>query len=214
MRRYTSPVGVEAEYEPGSRGRVLRNKLGIKRVMGMHSAEYEALVAAQKLYYAKMVDEKTSITAEFIRSMHRDWLGGIYEWAGDYRTVELEKEGFPWPPAYLVPDNMSQFERDVLNVHTPCRHTELADVCRSVAIVHADLLLIHPFREGNGRLARWLADIMVAQAGYPLPEYRFEGIGSRSEKERYLSAVVNGYSVRYDDLAGFFEETVRLRLEE
>jgi len=40
--RYTSPVGVEAEYEPGSRGRVLRNKLSITRVMEMHRAEYEA----------------------------------------------------------------------------------------------------------------------------------------------------------------------------
>ena len=82
MRRYTDPAGIEAEFEPGSHGRVLRNKLGIKRVMEMHSAEYEALVSAQKLYYAKVVDEDTAITAESIRNMHRDWLGEIYEWGG------------------------------------------------------------------------------------------------------------------------------------
>ena len=35
----------------------------------------------------------------------------------------------------------------------------------SIAMVHTELLLIHPFRDGNGRLARWLADIMAAQAG-------------------------------------------------
>lgn len=32
--------------------------------------------------------------AALLRQMHRDWLGDIYEWAGKYRTVELEKEGF------------------------------------------------------------------------------------------------------------------------
>jgi hypothetical protein len=34
---------------------------------------------------------------------------------------------------------------------------------RDAHVVHAELLLIHPFREGNGRLARWLADLMALQ---------------------------------------------------
>ena len=33
----------------------------------------------------------------------------------------------------------------------------------AVAIEHAELLLIHPFRDGNGRVARWLADVMAVQ---------------------------------------------------
>jgi hypothetical protein len=28
------------------------------------------------------------------------------------------------------------------------------------------MLLVHPFRDGNGRLARWLAELMFFQAGY------------------------------------------------
>ena len=39
-----------------------------------------------------------------------------------------------------------------------------------VAKVHAELLFIHPFREGNGRTARLLASLMAAKAGYKLPE--------------------------------------------
>ena len=39
--------GLEAEYEPGSRGCVLRNKLGITRLREMQSAESEALLRAQ-----------------------------------------------------------------------------------------------------------------------------------------------------------------------
>ena len=42
--------------------------------------------------------------------------------------------------------------------------TELA---HALAEVHAELILIHPFRDGNGRLARLLALMMGLQAGLP-----------------------------------------------
>ena len=73
-----------------------------------------------------------------------------------------------------------------------------------MAEVHAELLLVHPFREGNGRLARWLADLMALQAGLPLPDYRFRGRGSGRERAVYLAAVKQGYPTRYDDLTAFF----------
>jgi cell filamentation protein len=40
-------TGVEVEFEPGSRGRVLRNRLGITRVRDMNLAESQALEIAQ-----------------------------------------------------------------------------------------------------------------------------------------------------------------------
>lgn len=43
-----------------------------------------------------------------------------------------------------------------------------------LAIIHAEFLLIHPFREGNGRLARWLAELMCLQSGLPLPDFGFD----------------------------------------
>ena len=65
---------------------------------------------------------------------------------------------------------MATFEAGMLNRWTPCRPDELPTIPLGIAQVHADLLLIHPFREGNGRLARWLADLMAAQAGMSPPE--------------------------------------------
>ena len=112
-----------------------------------------------------------------------------------------------------VHDNMAAFEAETLTELTPFKGRSLLQVCHSVAVVHADLLLIHPFREGNGRLARWLADIMVAQADYPLPLYRFEGRGSREIRKRYLSAVQAGYLRRYEPLSDFFRDAVGRRLD-
>ena len=77
-----------------------------------------------------------------------------------------------------------------------------------MAVVHAELLLIHPFREGNGRIARCLADIMAFQAGYAPPNYRFTGRRSRRVRDRYLAAVIQGYGRNYEPLAVFFEEAL------
>ena len=141
--------------------------------------------------------------------MHRDWLGMIYPWAGQYRTVELQKGSFRWPPAHLVEQNMAQFGRSFLTYYTPCLPCKLPAVAQKIAEVHAELLLIHPFREGNGRLARWLAELMSLQAGFPIPDYGFTGKGSKSWQENYLAAVTRGYGQDYTALISFFAETIR-----
>ncbi len=44
-------------------------------------------------------------------------------------------------------------------------------VIEAIATVHVELILIHPFREGNGRLSRLLADVMAVQAGFQSLDY-------------------------------------------
>jgi cell filamentation protein len=197
--------------EPGSRGRVLRNLLGIRRRREMDRAEYDALVQAQEAYL-ELITPDTSFTALLLCEMHHDWLGGIYEWAGAYRTVELSKGDFRWPPAHLVAANMANLEAGLLREHTPCRPAPLLAIAHRLAEVHAELLLIHPFREGNGRLARWLADLMVLQAGFSVPDYGFEGRGSRSIQADYLEAVRRGYLEDHSALSGFVRQAIERRL--
>ena len=53
-------------------------------------------------------------------------------------------------------------------------------------MVHVELVLIHPFREGNGRLARLLAMLMGLQAGLPMLVFdEMEGV----LREKYFAAV-------------------------
>ena len=172
----------------------------------MDEAEAMALESVQRRYFLEeAVTKDTRFTADIIKRMHRDWLGGIYEWAGSYRTVDISKEGFAFPPAYLVMENMLGFEHEVLSKYTPCGAGSVRQVCDAVARVHAELLLIHPFREGNGRLARWLANIMFVQADTTIPDYGFVGKGSQLTRKAYLEAVIKGYYQDYGDLIDFFE---------
>jgi cell filamentation protein len=159
-------AGPEGEFERGSRGRVLRNLLGITRVRDMNAAESQALELAQ---VAALDDYGPNhrFSADDVRSLHRLWLGPIYSWAGEYRSVNIGKGGFQFAHAPLIARLMAELERGALRRNTPCHATNDADAARALAEVHAELILVHPFRDGNGRLARLLALLMALQADLP-----------------------------------------------
>lgn len=48
------------------------------------------------------MDER--FTAGEIRRMHRLWLGEIYEWAGEYRGVNIAKGAFLFAAAIQIPN--------------------------------------------------------------------------------------------------------------
>jgi cell filamentation protein len=120
------------------------------------------------------------------RRQARVWLEKVYPWAGEYRTVNLSKGGFPFAAAQQVPRLVGELERGPLRRFTPCRFVSRDDVSNALAVVHAELVLIHPFRDGNGRCARLVATLMALQAG--LPPLDFSGVQGR-ERGRYFDAV-------------------------
>ena len=208
MGRYNVHIGVEGEYEPGSRGRVLRNLIGIKSKKAMDQIETVAFLRVQEQYIS-VVTQKTQFTSSLICQMHRDWLGAIYEWAGRFRTVEMSKGEFTWPPAYLVVQNMEAFEGNVLKKLTPCLPGSVEEIAKTLAKVQAEFLLVHPFREGNGRMGRWITNLLALQAGYPELHYGFTGRGMTNNSRTYLEGVIAGYAGDYERLARFLAAGLR-----
>jgi cell filamentation protein len=82
--------------------------------------------------------------------------------------VNVEKDGFLFAAAAQIPKLMADFENGPLRHFTPCHPAATEDLARSLAIIHVELILIHPFREGNGRVVRLLAVLMGLQASLPL----------------------------------------------
>jgi cell filamentation protein len=178
-------VGLEAEFQPGSRNRVLRNRQGITTVRELERHESESLLATtQQTIDETRVDQQ--FTAEDVRRMHYRWLGEIYEWAGEYRSVNVAKGSFMFAAANQIPRLMRDFELGVLREYTPCQFESTVDQAKAIATVHAELILIHPFRDGNGRCARLLSVLMGLQSG--LPPLDFGGIRA-AKKRAYISAV-------------------------
>ncbi|NNM87325.1 MAG: hypothetical protein HKL95_02270 [Phycisphaerae bacterium] len=87
--RYRTAKGVEGEFEPGYRGCVLANKLGIVSKTAMNQMEFAALVRAQEKYLL-IVTTETIFSAELVRMMHREWLG---KWGAGKRGA-IHDRGF------------------------------------------------------------------------------------------------------------------------
>jgi cell filamentation protein len=197
----------EAEFQPGSRGRVLRNFLDITHVREMEEAESQALMVAQRAAL-KIYGPDHRFTPADIRRLHRMWLGSIYPWAGNYRTVNVGKGGFQFAHAPLIPRLMAVLGRGVLRRHTPCGRDADVTVARSLAEVHAELILVHPFRDGNGRLARLVALLMASQAGLGSFSLRaLAGAGKRT----YVLAVQAAMSRDYVPLETLFALALQRR---
>ena len=100
---------------------------------------------------------------------------------------------------------MASLEAGSFRKYTPCRFPSQGGVIEAIAEVHVELVLIHPFRDGNGRLARMLAVVMGLQAG--LPPLDFSGVRGR-ERQIYFDAVRRGLDRDYLPMQQIFERVI------
>ena len=198
----------EAQFEPGSNGQVLKNRLGITSTQAMDDTEARALEKTMDALI-RTYGEAHRFTAANLCEWHRTWLGDIYEWAGRYRQVNLGKDDFPFAAAAHIPSLMEQFEQGALRRWTPCNFHDRAEVARALAETHVELILIHPFRDGNGRLARVLSTLMALQAGLPLLEF---SVIAGEKKKKYFAAVQAGLDKNYAPMERLFSEIIERSL--
>lgn len=75
----------------------------------------------------------------------------------------------------------------------------------ALAVVHAELILIHPIRKGNGRCARVLATLMALQTD--LPPLDFSGVRG-NEKRRYIAAIQQAMGRNYESMKEVFRRII------
>lgn len=82
--------------------------------------------------------------------------------AGKYRKVKVFISGskYPLPLPENVPGLMADFARKLSAMKKLLHPVDLA------ARIHKDFVFIHPFVDGNGRVARLLMNLALLQAGY------------------------------------------------
>jgi len=119
---------------------------------------------------------------------------------GRYRTggVIVTDGEDPMTPAYVGPDADE----------VPALMTELVDWLNTgdldaptlvrAAMAHLNLVCVHPWRDGNGRMSRCLQTLVIARAGMVAPEFCSieEWLGRKLNTLRYY-AVLNGTGRTY-----------------
>jgi cell filamentation protein len=185
----------EGDFEPGSENKVLKNKLGITVEQDMIDAEddllfqlYEYVFDAGKSYEA--------LNFQIIQNWHRLWLGNIYDWAGELRMVNMSKGGFPFTGATHIPKLIQSFEQGYLSKFSDLGNYSEEALVHFLTESHIEFILIHPFREGNGRISRLLMDVMVTQAGFEPLDYSL----MEQNKEYYFKSIQAGVGEDYQPL--------------
>ena len=84
--RYDTSSSLEGQFQPGSNGKVLLNKLGITDPAEMDEIELDLLEQLGDAVLDEVEVDQT-INASDLCEWHRRWLGNIYEWAGQYVSI-------------------------------------------------------------------------------------------------------------------------------
>jgi cell filamentation protein len=200
--RYTVPE--EEDYEPGSNDGVLKNLLGIKNPEVVEQVEAQELLRIG-LDLIALYDANYQFIAEDICNIHELWLAGIYGFAGKYRTVMMSKDGFPFANPDRIPQLMTDFELKYLQKYTPCSSLSDEELAEAMGIVHVELVIIHPFRGGNGRVARLLANLMALQAGKDLINYTsIDRTMNPAGYRNYINSIHEGFCGHYEGIKNIF----------
>ena len=137
---------------------------------------FEAMRWASKQKSDRFFDEG------FLRKLHQKMFNQTWRWAGTFRSSN-KNIGVDWPQIAIKINDLLENGRYQLE-HQIYELDELA------VRFHHQLVLIHPFPNGNGRHARLMADILIMQSG----QARFSWGGARTIaagdiRQEYLAAL-------------------------
>ncbi len=147
-------------------------------------------------YIESLAQRETEINEWEIKQIHNLILRKINpDEAGSYRTLDVMAAGtnYLYPPHYLLSQLMGDFvvwlnSEVALKLH-PVEYATMA---------HYRFVSIHPFRDGNGRTARLLMNVLLIRAGYPIV------VIDNQIRNDYINALAYGQQ-NQDDLEQLFD---------
>ena len=123
----------------------------------------------------RIKDEGLRINEETIRKLHKITVNKILpsEKCGEYRKTQVVVKNnqtgqvsFRPPEASTIPSQI----KDLLVFIESSRNQDIHPVLKS-GIVHYELVRIHPFLDGNGRVARALSTLILFLEGYDIRKF-------------------------------------------
>jgi cell filamentation protein len=104
---------------------------------------------AYALFDSSLLDTIEVGTVKGLRQIHGYLFGGLYDFAGQVRTLNIAKGGFPFAPARFLPETLRTIERMPESTFD------------EIVEKYVEMNVAHPFMEGNGRSTRVWLDLIL-----------------------------------------------------
>ena len=104
---------------------------------------------AYSLFESSLLDSIEVGTTKGLKQIHSYLFGGLYDFAGKIRTVNISKGGFTFAPIEFIDETLSNIEK-----MPESTFEEIVDK-------YVEMNIAHPFREGNGRATRIWLDLIL-----------------------------------------------------
>lgn len=126
---------------------------------------------AYALFESSLLDSIEVGTVNGLKQIHAYLFGGLYDFAGKIRTVNISKGGFKFAAAEFLPETLDQIEK------------MSEDSFDQIIDKYVEMNVAHPFREGNGRTTRIWLDLILKRSLKKCVDW------SQINKKDYLEAM-------------------------
>ena len=126
---------------------------------------------AYELFESGFINNIEVGTAKGLQQIHGYIFGGLYDFAGQIRTVNIAKGGFAFAPALYLDGALSHIEK--------MPESTLEEIVKK----YVEMNVAHPFMEGNGRSTRIWLDLILKKNLKKCVDW------SLIDKREYLSAM-------------------------
>ena len=126
---------------------------------------------AYALFESSLIDSIEVGTVRGLQQIHAYLFGGLYDFAGQIRTVNIAKAGFQFAMAQFLGQTLADVE------------SMPEDSFETIIDKYVEMNVAHPFREGNGRATRIWLDLMLKKNLQQCIDW------SQVDKRKYLEAM-------------------------
>jgi len=115
----------------------------------MKNIDKESLENAYRLFESKEIEKIEIGTLSGLQEIHRRLFGGLYEFAGEIRTLNISKGGFRFANTLYLKEILVKIEQ------------MSEESFEEIVAKYVEMNIAHPFMEGNGRAMRIWLDMIL-----------------------------------------------------
>jgi Fic-DOC domain mobile mystery protein B len=144
------------------------------------------------------------LTDDFIRKVHADMFGNIWEWGGQYRQTKLSIGVAP----HLIREQIKLLTGGFFSWN---EEKSTMPVVEIAARLQHRLTQIHPFINGNGRHARLITDIFLYSRQHSIPQWPQIQLMAQGNqiRDQYIKAIKQADEGDITELIHFIEDCLK-----